>query len=148
MRLIESNAPYAQPWYGSYHAMMDRCYRSKSANFEFYGGRGIKVCEEWQDAKAFGIWAKNSGFKPGLSLDRIDPNKDYSPENCRWATAREQANNRRNTLYLTANGETHTISEWSRITGIKRSTINNRICRGWTHERALTKGDMRRASAD
>lgn len=148
MPKVESNAPYAQRWYGSYHSMMDRCYRSKSANFKFYGGRGIKVCEEWQDAKAFGRWAENSGFKPGLSLDRIDTNKDYSPENCRWATACEQANNRRNTLYLTANGETHTISEWSIITGIKRSTIKNRIYRGWTHERALTKGDMGRASVD
>ena len=128
--------------------MMDRCYRSKSANFKFYGGRGIKVCEEWQDAKAFGDWAESNGYKPGLSLDRIDPDKDYSPNNCRWVTAHEQANNRRNTIYLTANGETHTISEWAEITGIKRSTIKNRVRRGWTHERALAKGDMRRASTD
>ena len=148
MRLIESNAPSAQPWYGSYHSMIDRCYRSKSANYKFYGGRGIRVCDEWHNVKTFGEWAENNGYMPGLSLDRIDTNKDYSPNNCRWVTAYEQANNRRNTLFLTAKGETHTISEWSIITGIKRSTISNRICRGWTHERAVTKGDMRRASAD
>lgn len=148
MRLIKGYTAYTKPWYGSYHSMMDRCYRKTSANYKFYGGRGISVCDEWQNAKMFGEWAENNGYIPGLSLDRIDPDKDYSPDNCRWVTAYEQANNRRNTLFLTANGETHTISEWSRITGIKRSTINNRIFRGWTHERALTKGDMRRASSD
>lgn len=148
MRLIEGYTAYTKPWYGSYRSMMDRCYREKSANYSFYGGRGIKVCDEWHNIKAFGEWAERNGYMPGLSLDRIDANKDYSPDNCRWVTAYEQANNRRNTLYLTKNGETHTVSEWSKITGIKRSTINNRICRGWTDERSLIKGDMRRAKTN
>lgn len=148
MRLIKGYTAYTKPWYGSYHSMMDRCYRKKAANYSLYGGRGIKVCDEWHNVKLFGEWAECNGYMPGLSLDRIDANKDYSPDNCRWVTAYEQANNRRNTLYLTRNGETHTISEWSKITGIKRSTINNRVCRGWTDERALTKGDMRCVSID
>lgn len=148
MRLIEGYTAYTKPWYGSYRSMMDRCYREKSANYSFYGGRGIKVCDEWHIIIAFGEWAERNGYMPGLSLDRIDANKDYTPDNCRWVTAYEQANNRRNTLYLTRNGETHTVSEWAKITGIKRSTINNRICRGWTDERALIKGDMRRAKTN
>lgn len=148
MRLIEDYTAYTKPRYGSYHSMMDRCYRKKAANYSLYGGRGIKVCDEWHNVKLFGEWAECNGYMPGLSLDRIDANKDYSPDNCRWVTAYEQANNRRNTLYLTRNGETHTVSEWAKITGIKRSTINNRICRGWTDERALIKGDMRRAKTN
>lgn len=138
MRLIKGRSFYKEPWYGSYHSMMDRCYREKSANYGFYGGRGIKVCEEWHNIEAFEKWCKESGFSQGLSLDRINPEKDYSPDNCRWATAKEQANNRRNTLYLTYNGERHTISEWAAITGICRSTISNRVYGlGWSVEKAL-----------
>lgn len=148
MRSVEGYTAFTKPWYGSYHSMMDRCYRSNSANYKYYGGRGIKVCEEWKNVKAFGEWAEKSGYMAGLSLDRIDPSKDYSPDNCRWATPYEQANNRRNTVYLTANGETHTISEWANITGIKQSTIKNRIYRGWSHERALTRRDFRRGQID
>lgn len=148
MRLIEGYTAYLKPWYGSYHSMMDRCYREKAHNFKYYGGRGIKVCDEWHNVKAFGEWAESHGYKSGLSLDRIDPQKDYGPTNCRWVSAKQQANNRRNTLYLSAHGETHTITEWAEILGIKRSTLNNRICRGWSIEKALIKGDLRHGSAD
>ena len=148
MRKIEGYTAYTKPWYGSYHSMMDRCYRKTAANYKSYGGRGIKVCNEWHNVKTFGEWAESNGFKPNLSLDRINPNGDYSPDNCRWVTAYEQANNRRNTVYLTVNGETHTISEWVVITGLKRSTIRDRIYRGWTHEMALRKGDFRHVAFD
>lgn len=148
MRLIEGKTYYTKPWYGSYHSMMDRCYRKNAANYKDYGGRGITVCEEWHDIRLFEKWAETNGYKKGLSIERINTNGNYSPENCKWATPKEQCNNRRNTRYLTRDGETHTISEWAEITGIKRSTINSRVCRGWTSERALTKGDMRSATAD
>lgn len=130
MRLIEGKTFYNKSWYGSYKSMIERCYRKEAHNYPLYGGRGIVVCEEWKDIEKFENWVNISGYKKGLSLDRIDVNGNYEPDNCRWSTPEEQANNRRNTLYVEINGETHTISEWSKITSIKRSTINNRYRRG------------------
>ena len=139
-RLIEEYAASTMPWYGTYHAMMDRCYRKTAANYDYYGGRGIRVCEEWHNVKAFGEWAESNGYKKGLSLDRIDPQMDYSPDNCRWVTAKAQANNRRNTTYITAFGKTMTLSEWSAETGISRSTLSSRLYRGWPTERIVMEG--------
>lgn len=139
MRLIKGRTFYKEPWYGSYHSMMDRCYREKANNYPQYGGRGIKVCEEWHNIEKFEQWVKVSGFRKGMSLERKDVNADYSPMNCTWATAKEQANNRRNTVYLSYKGQRHTISEWADILGINRSTLNNRIYRGWSVEKALER---------
>ena len=116
----------SKPWYNSYHAMMDRCYREKAHNYPQYGGRGIKVCDEWHSIEIFGDWAENNGYRVGLTLDRIDPDGDYCPENCRWATRKQQANNRRNTIYVTIDGVTKTLSEWADFSGITFSTIANR----------------------
>lgn len=137
MRLISGRSFYKEPWYGSYHSMMDRCYRKSAKNYKYYGGRGIAVCDEWHNIEEFEKWVKKSGFEKGLSLDRKDVNADYSPDNCRWETAKHQANNRRNTLFIEYRGERHTVSEWAEILGINRSTLNNRICRGWPAEKAL-----------
>lgn len=139
MRLIKGRSFYKEPWYGSYRSMMDRCYRKESANYKFYGGRGICVCREWHNIEEFEKWVNGSGFSPGMSLDRKDTDGNYCPENCRWATAKEQANNRRNTVYLEYNGERKTITEWAELLGINRSTLNNRICRGWSVEKALSR---------
>lgn len=143
MRLIRGRSFYKEPWYGSYHSMMDRCYRETAKNYPFYGGRGISVCDEWQDIEEFERWAKESGFQKGMSLERKDVNGNYCPDNCTWATAKEQANNRRNTVYLEYNGEKHTVSEWADILGINRSTLNNRLHRGWTAEKALARRNYR-----
>lgn len=109
-----------------------RCYKD-------YGGRGISMCEEWNDYAAFEKWALANGYQDGLSIDRINVNGNYEPSNCRWADTITQANNTRKNRYIEYNGETHTLSEWSRITGISASAIRSRIDkRGWSVERALT----------
>ena len=120
--------------------MRKRCYNKNDSNYERYGGRGITVCEEWnKDFAAFRDWAMANGYREDLSLDRIDNNGPYCPENCRWATAKQQGNNRRSTHLITYNGETHSIKEWAEITGIAKSTIGNRLKAGATPEDALTR---------
>ena len=143
MRLIKGRSFYKEPWYGNYRAMMDRCYRKGARNFPLYGGRGIEVCAEWHNIEAFERWVKESGFKSGLTLERKDVNGNYCPENCVWATRKEQANNRRNTLFIEYNGESHTICEWSEILGVCRSTISNRYYRGLPLDKVFAKEDLR-----
>lgn len=106
--------------------MINRCENPKAANYYLYGGRGIKVCDEWHNIEIFEQWVSDSNYEPGLSIDRIDVNGNYEPSNCRWVTAKEQANNRRNTIYVTIDGITKTISEWADFSGINRSTLNSR----------------------
>ena len=141
MRLIKGKSFYNKPWYNSYRSMLDRCYRKNANNYSDYGGRGIKVCEEWLNIENFEKWVKESNYKKGLTIDRIDVNGNYEPSNCRWATKKEQDNNRRNTVYIEHNGVFHTISEWAEITGINRSTLNNRYYRGKRGEELFKKGD-------
>ena len=137
LTVIDGVPLYKQPWYGSYHSMIDRCYRETSQNYKFYGGRGIKVCEEWLNPIKFAEWVKNSGYQPGLWIDRRDTEGDYTPENCKWSTPKEQANNRRNNVPLTYKGETHNLAEWAEILGVKKSLIKNRRWRGWSIERII-----------
>ena len=137
-RLIKGKSFYKKPWYGSYRSMMDRCYREKNCNYNRYGARGIRVCEEWHNIENFEKWVEENPYFDGATLDRIDVDGNYEPSNCRWTTMKEQCNNRSNTLYITYNGETHTISEWAEITGINRSTLNNRYYKGWSIESMLT----------
>ena len=131
--------------HSEYKYMMNRCYCKSSHSWDNYGGRGISVCDEWKgNFLAFYQWAMENGYSDELSLDRIDVNKGYSPENCRWATAKQQSNNKRTNVFVTCNGVTHTISEWADISGIGKSTILGRIKRGWPTEElfipALEKG--------
>lgn len=130
MRLIEGRSFYKEPWYNNYRCMKSRCYRPKDPSYKYYGGRGIKVCDEWLNIENFEKWVKEHPYFEGATLDRINVDGDYEPSNCRWATIVEQDNNRRNTLYIEWNGESHTISEWAKITGLNRSTLNNRYYRG------------------
>lgn len=142
MRKVKGKTFYNKPWYNSYRSMMSRCYREKDASYKFYGGRGIKVCEEWHDIQNFEKWVEDNPMAKGMTIDRIDVNADYSPSNCRWATKKQQANNRCNTVMIEWSGETHTISEWADIVGINRSTLNNRYCRGDRGDRLF--GERRR----
>ena len=108
--------------------MKRRCYSEKDKHYKDYGARGIKVCKEWLDDFCnFRDWAYANGYSDELSIDRIDVNKDYEPSNCRWVDAITQANNKRNSRFLTYNNETLTIAEWSRKTGIHPATIQSRL---------------------
>ena len=107
--------------------------------YEDYGGRGIKVCDEWNDFINFYNWAINNGYAYNLSIDRINLDGDYEPQNCRWSTPKEQDNNRRNNVFITFNGKTQTIAQWSEETGIKYETLRSRIRRGLSIEQIFNK---------
>jgi hypothetical protein len=82
---------HKKPWYSSYKAMMERCYLPSSGNYEWYGGKGVTVCEEWHDINKFAEWVETSGYEPGLTIDRIDPQGNYDPNNCQWLTRSENS---------------------------------------------------------
>ena len=120
--------------------MKDRCNNPNNSRYLSYGGRGIFVCKEWNNSyESFKNWSLHNGYQENLSIDRINVNGNYEPNNCRWATNKEQQNNMTTNKLLTYNNETHTLSEWSEITGINKSTLSKRINRsGWSVEKALT----------
>lgn len=124
--------------YKKYRSMMERCYREKNENYINYGGRGINVCTEWRTFEGFLKWSLDNGYQSGLSIERIDVNKDYCPENCKWITIKEQQSNKTTSRKLTYGGITMTTAEWSRETGIKAVTIRARLNRGWSVEKTLT----------
>lgn len=119
--------------------IISRCTCPTSPAYKDYGGRGIKMCEEWfNDFESFYAWAFTNGYSDKLSIDRIDNNGGYEPSNCRWATKEQQMNNTRANHHLTANGETHTIKEWSRLLDISFEVIYSRVNKyGWSDEEAL-----------
>ena len=120
--------------------MIERCYNPKNNRYKHYGARGIRVCDEWlNNHKSFYDWALANGYHEGLSIDRIDNDKDYSPENCRFVDNTVQMNNRSDNHYLTYQGKTMTISQWEKEIGIPRSTIQARINKlHWSIDKALT----------
>ena len=126
--------------YRIYKKMYRRCYKPKTKWFENYGGRGITICQEWlgeQGFENFAKWSMKNGYADNLSIDRKDNDKGYSPDNCRWASAKEQANNTRSTVFLTYKGETKSASEWSEITGIRQDTLTMRKRNGWSDEECI-----------
>ena len=118
--------------------MIARCFDPSSQKFANYGGRGISVCEAWK--ASFESFAKDMGHAPeGYTLDRIDGEKGYFPDNCRWATAKTQGNNTRANKWFTYNGETKTIQQWCDLLSIDSNRVYNRRFRGWPVEDALFK---------
>ena len=116
--------------------MKRRCYDKNHNGYKRYGGRGITVCDEWlNDVNAFHIWALSNGYNTNLTLERIDNNKGYSPENCTWATWQEQCRNRRSNVRIDYNGQYVLLAELSELTGIKITTLLSRYRKG-------DRGDM------
>lgn len=126
--------------YKLWKAMKERCNTPSCSCYKHYGARGIKVCKEWENYLVFKEWALANGYSEKLTIDRIDVDGDYKPSNCRWATRKEQANNKTSSHYLTINGERKTIMEWSEISGVGHSTIWARLMKyGWNEYDAVFK---------
>lgn len=129
--------------YSIWNGMKSRCYNSNQKSFANYGARGVRICDEWMDFSSFYNWAINNGWNESdknISIDRINVDGNYEPCNCRFVTNKQQANNKTTSHFLSFNGETHTIAEWSEIVGLDQSALYYRITHGWDVEKALTTG--------
>lgn len=125
------------PTYKSWQSMRTRCLNKNSEKYPSYGGRGIGICQEWN---SFEVFLADMGVRPdGFSIDRIDNNKGYSPDNCRWATALAQENNKRINIVLTFDGRSQTVSEWAREMGMGYQTLRKRLNFGWSVERSVSE---------
>lgn len=130
--------------YKVWQAMKSRCYYEKSEMFKHYGGRGITVCDEWKNSFiSFYDWSIKNGYDENAergqcTIDRIDVNGNYEPNNCRWATIKQQANNTRRNHLIKYNGKTQTVSQWANELGVEPDSIFNRLQKGFTEEEALT----------
>ena len=130
--------------YSIWANMKQRCYNPKNDNFCNYGGRGIVICDSWKDSfENFRDWAKTHGYADSLTIDRIDGSKGYYPENCRWVTVKEQNNNLRTNRKITYNGETKTVTAWSKELNIPQQTIADRLNRGYPLEVVFSKKSLR-----
>lgn len=135
---------HRHPMYRTWAGMLSRCRNPNDMWYHRYGGRGIKVCERWHD---FANFYADVGDRPeGHTLDRIDNNGGYTPENVRWATHVQQAKTKTQTdRYIAALGKTRTVTEWARKIGVDPGVIHMRLHRGWTEEQAvlLPRGERR-----
>ena len=123
--------------YSTWARIVARCENPKNPAFNDYGGRGIRVCARWR--ASFSAFLADMGYRPdkGYSIERLNVNGHYEPGNCTWATAKQQARNRRSSRFVSLDGETLSVAEWSERTGICSSTIIRRLNEGWPPERAL-----------
>lgn len=149
--LHDENSKTSNKTHGLYHTrihaiwtnMIQRCTNPKNKKYYRYGGRGIKVCDEWRKFENFYNWSVDNGYNEFLkakqcTIDRKNNDGDYCPENCRWTTSTVQSGNKSDNVYLTFNGETHSSPEWAEIIGISSKVISERKRKGWTDEKCLT----------
>lgn len=127
------------PLYYIWCSIKQRCNNKNNSKWDIYGGKGIKICPEWENNfNAFMEWALNNNYKTGLTIDRINGDKNYCPENCRWVTYKEQNRNLKSNVNITFNGITKCINEWADFLGINKNTLYRRFYKGWSVEKALT----------
>lgn len=124
--------------YGVWAGIKRRCQNPNTKYYADYGGRGIRVCEDWQNYEPFKEWALSQGYHEGMSIERIDVDGDYSPENCKWIPLSEQNRNKRLTVYIEYQGKRYTVKEVAAITGLKERTIRARYERGWSSEQIFS----------
>lgn len=126
--------------YNIWRGIKQRCSNPNATGYKNYGGRGVAVCDEWlHNFQAFYDWSMQNGYAENLTIDRVNTDENYSPDNCRWVTQKVQQNNKRTNHYITFNGETHTIREWEDKLNLKRGVVDSRLRRGKTIEEALGK---------
>jgi hypothetical protein len=126
----------ASPEYESWCKMRERCYNPKTVGFEYYGGRGIKVCDRWRES--FKNFLDDTGPRPpGMSIERKDTNGNYEPGNCKWATRYEQSNNRRSNVQVEIGGVTKNLSQWCVFLGVRTKSVRSRVSKGWYPIEAL-----------
>lgn len=123
--------------YNTWKNMRSRCNNINSKDYPMYGGRGVRICPEWDWYPNFEDWALSHGYAEGLSIERIDVNGNYCPENCTWIPKNQQSRNRSNTIYLTYGGETHSLADWSEMIGIPRKVVYMRYFRKMPVDRIL-----------
>lgn len=117
--------------YTKWSGIVQRCTNPNAIHYDMYGGRGITICDEWRnDFYSFYSWSIENGYKDGLTIDRIDNNKGYYPENCRWTDLETQANNTRRNHYITYNNETKTLTQWARLLNVNVETLRYRVNHG------------------
>jgi hypothetical protein len=128
--------------------MHQRCNDPNRESYQWYGALGIRVCAAWSSFTKFKNWAEDNGYRRGLTLERIDNSGNYSPRNCKWATRKEQARNRRTSKRITAFGETKVLAAWAEDPrcSVKAVTLGRRIDTGWRAEEAITTPPLRRAT--
>ncbi|PFA83974.1 hypothetical protein [Bacillus thuringiensis] len=134
-----THGDYGTRLYKIWIAMKSRCSNPKTVNYEYYGGKGIKVCEEWKSYDSFKKWALENGYTDGLTIDRKYGDGDYEPNNCRWVTHKEQNRNLSSNYLITINGVTKCMSEWCELNGMDRQVAHKRIKRGMDPIEAVTK---------
>lgn len=126
--------------YKTWANIKTRCYNPNKDTFNYYGGRNVEMCQDWkEDFINFYNWSMEHGYKEGLTIDRINPNGNYEPSNCRWVTMKEQQNNKLNNHYIMYEGQKHTLMEWSEILNINYRTLHKRLMYlNWSIEKAFT----------
>ena len=152
-KIIQRSIKHQKRYSRLYHiwtGMKSRCYKQYDKRYKNYGGRGITVCDEWQEFLPFYEWAISTGYDKNAkrgecTLDRIDVNGNYCPDNCKWSNAKEQANNTTKTIHFEYNGKDYTLSEWSDIVNISRQTLWARLyVYKWSIEKTLNTPIKRR----
>lgn len=125
--------------YHIWENMIQRCTNERNDNYPNYGARGVTICNDWVDFAPFYEWSMSNGYSDGLTLDRVNVDGNYSPENCRWATTKEQANNKRDSRFIEYGGMRMTITEWAEHVNMPANRLRSRLDRGWSFEDAISK---------